>query len=128
MERFLIRGLQPVVPGWRWLYFRAPARQRSTGGVRVSTPCGAVSARGITVFVPGLSGLYMYGGISKPGMGTYYPRVRRDHGETPAARAPHPLIGQGRVGGGRLGQCDWGSENAGMKVICRSYYTCSSTE
>ena len=54
----------------------------------------------ITVFVPGLSGLYMYGGISKPGMGTYYPRVRRDHGETPAARAPHPLIGQGRVGGG----------------------------
>ena len=55
MQGFLIRGWEPVVPGWRWLYFRAPANQRTAGGVGVSTPCGAVSTRGITVFVPALS-------------------------------------------------------------------------
>ena len=80
MEGLMIRGWEPVVPGWRWLYSRAPANQRSTGGVGVSTPCGAVSTRGITVFVPGLSELQMYGGISEPRMGTYLPRVRRDRG------------------------------------------------
>ena len=45
-------------------------------------------------------------------------------GATPAARAspPHwPMAG----GGGRLGQWDWDSENAGMKVICLLYFICS---
>ena len=42
-------------------------------------------------------------------------------GATPAARASPP--DWSRVGGGRaLGQLDWGSENAGMKVICLLYY------
>ena len=41
-------------------------------------------------------------------------------GATPAARASPP--DWSRVGGGRaLGQLDWGSENAGMKVICLLY-------
>ena len=51
MEAFLIRGWDPVVPGWRWLCFRALANQRSAGGVGVSTSFGAVSTREITVFV-----------------------------------------------------------------------------
>ena len=33
------------------------ANQRSAGGVGISTPCGEVSTRMISVFVPGLSGL-----------------------------------------------------------------------
>ena len=57
MEGFMIRGWDPVFPGWCWLYSRDPANQRSAGGVGVSTPCGAVSTRGITIFVPGLSEL-----------------------------------------------------------------------
>ena len=83
MDGFLIRGWDPVGPRWRLLYFRAPANQRSAGGIGVSTPCGAVSTRGITVFVPTLSELYMYGEIVEPWMGTYPPRVRRDRGVSP---------------------------------------------
>ena len=37
-------------------------------------------------------------------------------------RAPRPLSDQGRGGGGRLGQLDLGSENAGIKVICLLCY------
>ena len=69
----MIRGWDSVVRGWRWLYSRAPTNQQSAGGVGVSTPCGAVSTRGITLFVPGLSELYIYGGIYEQGMGTYVP-------------------------------------------------------
>ena len=76
MEVFLVRGWDPVVPGWRWLFSRAPANQRSAGGVGVSITYGAVSTRGITVLVPELSELKVYGGISEPGMGTYPPRVQ----------------------------------------------------
>ena len=83
MEGFLIREWDPVVPGWRWLDFRAPANQRWAGGVGFSPPFGAVSTRGITVFVPALSDLYMYGGIAEPGMGTCPPGVRRDCGVYP---------------------------------------------
>ena len=124
MERFLIRGWGPVAPGWRWRYFRALANQRSAGGVGFSTPCGAVSTRGITVFVPELSELYMYGRISEPGAGTYPARVRRNRGVSPRgnshrARLAPSLAEGGR--GGRLGQWDWGSENAGMKVMCLLY-------
>ena len=53
MEGFLIRGWDPIVLGWRWLYSRAPANQRSASWTGVSTPCGTVSTRGITVFAPG---------------------------------------------------------------------------
>ena len=51
----MIREWDIVAPGWRWLHFRAPANQRSAGEVGVSKPCGAVSTRGITVFVLALS-------------------------------------------------------------------------
>ena len=71
IEGFLIRGQEATVPGWKWLYSRAPANQRSAGGVAIFTPCGALSTPGITVFVRGLSELYMYGSICDPGMGTY---------------------------------------------------------
>ena len=68
-------------------YSRAPANQRSAGGVGVSTPCGAVSTRGITVFVPGLSYLYIYGGISDPGMGPCRPRVALTFSSSPSRSA-----------------------------------------
>ena len=71
----LNRGWDPVVPGWRWHCFRAPANHRSAGGVGFSTPYGAVSTRGITVFVPRLLDLYMYGGISDLGMRPCRPRM-----------------------------------------------------
>jgi len=45
----MIRGWDPIIPVWRWLYSQAPANQQSFGGVGVSTTCGAVSTRGITV-------------------------------------------------------------------------------
>ena len=42
-----------------------------------STPCEAMSNRGNSVFVPGLSELHMYGRISDPGMGTIPPQGKR---------------------------------------------------
>ena len=59
MAIFLIRRRHPILPGVRWLYIRTPANQRSAGGAGFSTPCGAVSTRGNSVFVPRLSELYM---------------------------------------------------------------------
>ena len=46
----------------------------AASGVGVSTPCGVVSARATSVFVPGLSELY--GGILNAGMGPYPPGRR----------------------------------------------------
>ena len=85
MEGFLMRGWELILPGVRWLYVRSSANQRSASGTGVSTPCRAVSTRGITDFdfVPRLSELHMYGGISEPEMGGYLPRVRRDRGISP---------------------------------------------
>ena len=57
MGGFLVRGWDPIVPGWRWIYFRAPATQQAADGVGVSKPCGAVSTRGVTVFALWLSEL-----------------------------------------------------------------------
>ena len=67
----------------------------------------------------------MYGRVSEPRMGKYPPRVRRDRGvarrgNSRRARLAPSLAKAGR--GGRLGQWDWGSENAGMKVICLLNY------
>ena len=105
MDEFMIRGWDPIIPVEMALLSSssrsAPANQRSAGGVRVSTPCGAVSTRGVAVFVSGWPEL-MYGGIYEPGMGIYPPRVRRDRGfprgATLAARPSSP-IGRGRPGG-----------------------------
>ena len=61
MEGFIMRGWEIIPPGVRWLYVRSPviqrsasgtANHRSAGGTGVFTPCGVVSTRGITVFVP----------------------------------------------------------------------------
>ena len=56
-EGFLIHRWEPILPGVRWRYVRASANQQPARGVGVSALCGAVSTRGITVFVPGLSEL-----------------------------------------------------------------------
>ena len=88
-------------------------------------PYGAVLTRGITVFVPGLSELYMYGEISEPGMRTYPPRMRRDRGVFPRGNSCRARLSQSLAKGGRGGalcQWDWGSENPGTKLICLLYY------
>ena len=73
MERFLIRGWDPVLPGWRWLHEPQPISYFvSASGVGVSTPCGAVSTGGTIVFVPDVLELQKYGRISHPGMGPYH--------------------------------------------------------
>ena len=46
-----------VLPRWSWLNIRTPANQRSAGGVGISTSCGEVSTRMISLFVPGSSEL-----------------------------------------------------------------------
>ena len=55
MEGFMTGGWELILLGVRWLYVRFPAIHRSASGAGVSTPCGAVSNRGITLFVPALS-------------------------------------------------------------------------
>ena len=60
-------------------------------GVGISTSCGAVSTRGISAFVPGLSTLQSYGRISDPGMGNYPPRVRQDLDVGPRGNFRHAL-------------------------------------
>ena len=62
----MIRGWDLILTGWRWLH---------EPQVGVSTPWGAASARGITVFVPGLLELLLYGRISDLGMGRYPHRM-----------------------------------------------------
>ena len=54
---FVIGGWKPILPGVCWLCVRSPANQRPASGVRVSTPCEAVSTRRITAFVPRMSEL-----------------------------------------------------------------------
>ena len=121
MDGLLIRGRDPIAPGWRWLYSPAPANKRSAGGVGASTPTAAVSTGGITVFDPELSELQMFGGICKPGMGPYSPWVRRGRWVSPRGNYRRTRLAPSLAKGGqgeRLGQWEWGSENAGMKVIC----------
>ena len=69
MGEFMIREWDVILPGWRWL---------CEPRVVVSTPCGAASTRGTTVFVPSLLDLYIYDEkISDPGMICYPPWVAR---------------------------------------------------
>ena len=108
MEGFLIRGWNPIVPGWRWLYSRAPisdrpewlgfphrARRCPAGGSPFSSP-GCRSCRYMEMF------LNRGWGAIIPGCGEIvgFPR-----GVTPTARAarPHwPRVG-GRCASARLG-------------------------
>ena len=75
MEGLVTHGWELILPGVRWLYGQSLTNQRSASGTGVSKPCGAVSTREITVFVPRLSELQMCGEISDPGMGPCRPRV-----------------------------------------------------
>ena len=74
MEGFLIRAWNPTLHGICWLYIRISANQRSAGGAGVSTPYGAVSTRGNSRFIPGLSNLKIYERSSDLGMRNYPPR------------------------------------------------------
>ena len=75
LKGFLTRGWEIILPAVRWFYVPSSVNQRSASGTGVSKPCGAVSTREITVFVPRLSELQMCGEISDPGMGPCRPRV-----------------------------------------------------
>ena len=60
--------------------------QQSEDGGGVSTPCGAVSTRGITVLFLRLLKLYVYGSVYDPGMGHYPPRVQWDLDASPRGK------------------------------------------
>ena len=77
-------------PGCDGFIFENQPISDRPGEAGVSTPCGAVSIRGNSVFVPGLSKLYMYGRISNPRMGTYPPRGAL----ALSATSSQPAIGQ----------------------------------
>ena len=51
-----------------------PTIKRSASGIGVSARCGAVSTRGTAVYVPGSSGLQMYGRMDDRGMAPYPPQ------------------------------------------------------
>lgn len=72
-----------VGTGDRGLSFPGAAEQ----GVCVSTPCGAVSTRGVSVLVPWLSGLLMYGWIPAPAIVPYPPRVALEYHMMTAPRS-----------------------------------------
>ena len=61
--------------GWGKPASQTPTPQPTNGVVGVSTPCGAASTRGITVFVPSILELYIYEMISDPEVGPCPPRV-----------------------------------------------------
>ena len=76
-EIFLIhRGMGPYLSRVA-LAPRTPGSQQSVCGVGTSTPCGAVSTRGTTVFVPGFcwSCILWKGLLYDPAMGSYPSRV-----------------------------------------------------
>ena len=73
----MVRGWNPLLPRCGGTP-RTPANRRSSSRIGVSKPCGAVSTRRITVFLPDLLELYMYAIISGPGMEYYPSRVRRN--------------------------------------------------
>ena len=110
VEGFMIRGWNPIVPGWRWLYARAPANQHSSGGVGVNTPWGAVSTRGTTVFVSGFSEFRCMEGFLNRGWVNILPGcdeiVGLPGGAIPAVRAspPHwPRPGAGGASANGIG-------------------------
>ena len=47
------RGRDPILPGL-CSHYAPPANRRSARGIGVSTPCGAVSTRENSMFVPGV--------------------------------------------------------------------------
>ena len=77
------RGVAPKRNPRRALAPEASANQQSASGTGVFTPCGAVPTLGIYGYVPRLLEVYRYGWVPDTGMGTYYPRVRRDRGVCP---------------------------------------------
>ena len=74
-----MRGWDIFLPGRHWIY---------EPQVVFSTPWGAVSTRGTTVFVSGLLELWMDRRISDLGMGRYPPRVALSL-RNPRAWFPH---------------------------------------
>ena len=103
MEGYLIRGSELNLPGCGETSALAPGATLAARGLMspsqsaisswggVSTPRGAVSIRAVSVFVPGLLELWIYGRISDPGMGNYPPRVRRDLGVGPRGNSRSAL-------------------------------------
>ena len=69
MEYILIRGCSLILPGRggistlsRWLHeTQSPANHKTASKTGISVPCGEGSTRGMPVFAPGLSELYMHG-------------------------------------------------------------------
>ena len=85
MERLMIWGWDIIVPGCGGTSalfrvqrvgspragFMIPSRSPDGGGI--STPCGAISTRGVAVFAPVLLDLWIYGRIPDPGTDSTIP-------------------------------------------------------
>ena len=102
MEGFLIRGWDPVVPGWRWLYFRAPANQQSVSRVGFSTRPRRFRPGGSPLSSPGCRSCRCMEGVLNREWGLILPVCGEIVGfperQLPP-RAPRPFIGQGRAAG-----------------------------
>ena len=86
----LSRGATLAPP---WLHEPQPIINRSVGlAFPHSTPYGAVSTRGMSVFVPGLFESYVYGNIDDPVLGPYRPHVRRDLNVFARDNTGHALV------------------------------------
>ena len=77
----------------RWLHETHGQLRKSVSRVGVSTPRKAISTtRGMSVFVPALLKLKMYGRIYDSGLGPYNPRVRRDLNVVPRGNSRRALV------------------------------------
>ena len=99
----------------------------------VSTPCGAVSTRGITVFVPVWLVLYTLKSILDSGMETYLPRVRQDldvgpSGDSRSALALQAPANQQSVHGCGVSTPCRAVSTRGSLFSSRDYWTCLCME
>ena len=91
MEGVVTRGCDLILPGCGWTptlalgaaiaarWFCDPQQiSNPLNESGVSAPCGGVWTRAITVAVPGLLEMYIYGRVFDPGTGLFPPRVRLD--------------------------------------------------
>ena len=87
MEGFMIGGCEPILPV-RGDNVRSPTNQRSARWTGVSTPCGAVSSPGITVFFSRLLSCRRMEGFMILGWDTIVPGWRCLHMPRPISDRP----------------------------------------
>ena len=125
VEGSLIRGWDPAVPGWRCFILEPQPISDWPVGLEFPHRAGRFRPPGSPFSSPGCRSCRYMEGFLNQGWGPILPGsgeiVGLPRGSTPAVR-PSPPHWPRAGCAGALGQWDRGSENAGMKVICRLYY------